>query len=148
VVKAPLKPALAKRGCLWYVGVAIAGIFGLLMLLVAAVVVTVHNGNSRTSTVVSAAAQTSLEVETSNHGEGFLDGYDWLEVYYVRSGWIWNKRVRVYNIPHASASHTGFRRLLNDEGKLQIEIKVKYAGASGDSIVVATFIPPTSFPDE
>jgi len=138
--------ARAKRGCLWYVGIAVAGTFGLFLLAVAALIVDVHNGNGQPSIVVSADNQTYLEAETTNHGEGFLDGYDWLEVYYVRRGWIWNERARVYNIPHVSAFNVGFHRALDLNGRLQIEIKAR--SIKGDSTVVATFVPPTTFPDK
>ncbi|RZK14496.1 MAG: hypothetical protein EOO56_24835 [Hymenobacter sp.] len=139
-------PVRAKRGCLWYIGVAVAGTFALFVLFIVGLILFVHNDLGQHSTVVSATDQTYLESETSNHGEGFLDGYDWLEVYYVRSGWVWNKRVMVCNIPHASASHVGFHRRLNQNGQLQIEIM--QGGTNGDSAVVATFVPPATFPDE
>ena len=139
-------PTRAKRGCLWYVGVAVAGAFGLFVLAVAALIVDAHNGNGQPSIVVSADDRTYLEAETTNHGEGFLDGYDWLEVYYVRRNRIWNERVRVYNIPHVSAFNVGFHRTLDSNGRLQIEIKAR--SIKGDSTVVAMFVPPASFPDK
>lgn len=139
-------PARAKRGCLWYIGIVVAGIFALIVLLIAGLILSVHNDHGQHATVVSATDQTYLETETTNHGEGFLDGYDWLDVYYVRRGWVWNKRVMVYNIPHASASYVGFRRRLDQNGQLQIEIK--QGSTNGDSVVVATFIPPATFPAE
>jgi len=118
----------------------------LLGLFLVTFVVAVHNDHGQHSTVVSADTQTYLDVETTNHGEGFLDGYDWAEIYYVRSGLVWNKRVMVYNIPHVSGSQVGFRRRLNQDGQLQIEIK--RGGIGGDSMVLETFVPPAYFPDE
>lgn len=139
----------AKRGCLWYIAWVIAVVFGLLALLMLLFIfglVKASNDIGQHSIVVSADEQTYLEAVTSNHGEGYLDGYDWLEVYYVHSGWFWNNRVRVYNIPNVSASQVNFRRSLDQNGQIQIQIKHKPIYA--DSVVLATFVPPASFPEK
>ncbi|MDO7873592.1 hypothetical protein Q5H93_02525 [Hymenobacter sp. ASUV-10] len=121
-MEAPPVSVRAKRGCLWYLGVAIAGAFGLLALLIAAYIFSPDEPGQH-SIVVSADDQTYLEAETTNHGEGFLDGYDWLEIYYVRRGWFGNKRVQVYNFPHQSSYGIGFRRRIDSNGLIRIEIK-------------------------
>ncbi|HET9503338.1 MAG TPA: hypothetical protein VFO93_07345 [Hymenobacter sp.] len=138
-------PVRAKRGCLWYAGVAIAGAIALFVLFIVILIVSLHNSHGQYSTVVSVDDQTYLAVETSNHGEGFLDGYDWAEIYYVRNGWIWDKRVKVYEIPHVSGSQIGLRRRLNQSG--QLEIEVRKGGNGGDSTAVGNFVLPASFPD-
>jgi len=121
-MEASLIHARAKRGCLWYVGVVTASACVLLVLLVAATITTALNEPSQHSVVVSTDDNTFLEAETSNHGGGFLDGYDWLEIYYVRRDWFGNKRVRVYNFPGETASHVGFHRRVDLDGQVRIEV--------------------------
>ncbi|MCR5886222.1 hypothetical protein LRS06_21210 [Hymenobacter sp. J193] len=147
-MKSSLVPTPAKRGCLWYAGAVAVGAFGLVVLLVVLFIVGLikaSNDLGSHSTVVSIHDQTYLEAVTTNHGEGFLDGYNWLEVYYVRDGWFWNDRVRVYNFPNVSDSEIGFNRSIDQNGQVQIQIK---QGGIGDSLVLATFVPPASFPKE
>jgi hypothetical protein len=137
-----------KRGCLWYTGIVAVGVFGLAVLLVIVFVVGLvmaSNALNPHSIVVSVHDQTYLEAVTTNHGEGFLDGYDWLEVYYVRDGWFWNERVQVYNFPHVSDSQINFNRSIDQNGQAQIQIKQR-SYRSQDSIVLATFVQPESFP--
>lgn len=141
-------PTPTKRGCLWYAGAVAVGAFGLIVLFIVLFVVMLIKGSDELgshSIVVSPHDQTYLEAVTSNHGEGFLDGYNWLEVYYVRDGWFWNDRVRVYNFPHVSDSQIRFNRSIDQNGQVQIQIK---QGGINDSIVLATFVPPASFPKE
>ncbi|WP_133256885.1 hypothetical protein [Hymenobacter edaphi] len=138
-----VRPARPKRGFLWYIGVIAAGAFGLVVLFFVTLVIYAVNGLSPRSFLVSDDENTYLEAVTSNHGEGFLDGYDWLKVYYVHDGWFWNERVLVRNIPHISASDIGFRRRWDRNGKFRIEVKKR--SASQDSSVLFVFVPPSSF---
>jgi hypothetical protein len=96
------------------------------------------------SILVSANDQTYLEAVTENHGEGFLDGYDWLAVYYIQvGGWFQDtRRVKVYDNPHDSASNVGFRRSLDHYGHPQI---VVYHYAMQDSTAAFVFTIPRSF---
>lgn len=141
-------PTRTKRGCLWYASVVAGGILGLAVLFVvlfAVGLIMASNALNSHSIVVSVHDQTYLEAVTTNHGEGFLDGYNWLEVYYVRDGWFWNERVQVYNFPHVSDSQINFNRSVDQNGQAQIQIKQRGYG-SQDSIVLATFVQPASFP--
>ena len=145
-MESSLIPTPTKRGCLWYAGVVAVGIFGFIVLLVVLFVVALIRGSNELgshSIVVSSHDQTYLEAVTTNHGEGFLDGYNWLEVYYVRDGWFWTDRVQVYNFPHVSDAQIRFNRSIDQNGQVQIQIK---QGGIGDSLVLATFEPPASFP--
>lgn len=122
-------PAPAKRGCLWYFGAAVAGAFGLVVLLVMGLIVSLvysPDGPSQNSILISHDNQTYLEAVTKQRGEGFLDPFTVLAVYYIRvGGWFRDtQRIQVYCGPHNSeASNIGFRRRLDRYGQLQIEVK-------------------------
>jgi hypothetical protein len=138
-----LVSAPAKRGCLWYVGIAGAGAFALLVLLIGALVFS-PGTPSQTSIMISAADHTYLEAVTENHGEGFLDGYDWLAIYYVQiGGWFQDtRRVKVYDNPHDSASDVGFHRSIDRFGQPQI---VVMHHAKEDSTTAFVFTVPKDF---
>jgi hypothetical protein len=136
-------PARAKRGCLWYVGVAVAGVFGLFVLFVAALFFS-PSMPSQPYILISAADQTYLEAVTENHGEGFLDGYNWLAIYYVHvGGWFQDtQRVQVYNNPHDTANDVKFQRSTDLHGHPQIVV-THYT--KQDSITAFVFTVPKDF---
>jgi hypothetical protein len=116
-----------KRGCLWYVGITTAGIFGVLALLVVAYIFS-PDEPSQHSIAVSADNQTYLEAVTERcYRDVWGDDCDETSIYYVSvGGWFMKtKRVRVYEGVPASPSQVSFRRRTDPEGRLQIEVKRK-----------------------
>lgn len=115
----------------------------MLVLLIGALVFS-PGTPSQTSIMISAADHTYLEAVTENHGEGFLDGYDWLAIYYVQiGGWFQDtRRVKVYDNPHDSASDVGFHRSIDRFGQPQI---VVMHHAKEDSTTAFVFTVPKDF---
>jgi hypothetical protein len=142
-MEASLTSARAKRGCLWYVSVAAAGAFGLFILFVAALFFS-PDTPIQPYILVSDADQTYLEAVTENHGEGFLDGYDWLAIYYVHvGGWFREtQRILVYNNPHDTADKVSFQRSTDLHGQPQIVVR---HGAKQDSAIAFVFTIPNDF---
>lgn len=119
----------AKRGCLWYVGMAIVAVLGGLGLLIAALIFAPDEPGSG-AILVSGPEQTYVEAVTKQRAEGFLDPYTVLAVYYTRvGGWFHpTQRVQVWCGGHNTSSYgIGFRRRQGPQGQLQIEVKRRRA---------------------
>jgi hypothetical protein len=147
-MKAPVEssavPSRPRRSYLWYFGIVVTGVLGLLLLFVAAATIAVLNEPSENHILVSDADQTYLEAVTENHGEGFLDGYDWLAIYYVHvGGWFREtQRILVYNNPHDTADKVSFQRSTDLHGQPQIVVR---RGAKQDSAIAFVFTIPKDF---
>ena len=130
-----VKPARAKRGCLWYLGIAAAGAFGLLVVFIVAIVLSPDEpGQSRRSIPVSAQQQTYLEVVTHSYqdrrnGEGFLAdyvNYTVLAVYYTKAGgWLQApQRILIFCGGEGSnPSNISIRQRKTGNSKVRFEIK-------------------------
>lgn len=151
-MKVPPVPIRPKRSGWWYIGVAIAGACGLLVLCSLAFVITKLTGSKPYSIVVSADDHTYLTAVTARcYRDVWADDCSVTVVDYVRdNGWFQSaQRIRVFECQSVKPEEVRFRQLTRD-GKQEIEVlrcarSIRSPCDPAYSSVLFTFAIPENF---